>query len=327
MNLTKSKTNVLRVAVTLVLSIITIVMAKAQNEQVYAGFTATDGTETNTDLEGYHMLVDGKYLESDFSKWGTANKGTPIGETGNYYYVEFHSNAPIPVAKYILTTGNDNERFKNRNPKSWILKAKLNESDSWTTIAEVNGDKQLKDVNYTDYEYEVSVSGTYQYFRFMVSETKGNSFLQLGELRFKGIYDPTDLAYTSISGVKPTYFYTGNAIDINCIVKTHNNTELQKNTHYTISFTKDGQPATEVKDKGVYTLTLTGKGDYKGTRSITFEVNNKIEIGVGGVLGDVDLPTFTTNMYSLSQQIYTADEIGMAGSITSIDFYNKSNII
>ena len=50
MNLTKSKTNVLRVAVTLVLSIITIVMAKAQNEQVYAGFTATDGTETNTDL-------------------------------------------------------------------------------------------------------------------------------------------------------------------------------------------------------------------------------------------------------------------------------------
>ena len=40
---------------------------------------------------------------------------------------------------------------------------------------------------------------------------------------------------------------------------------------------------------------------------------------------DTDLPTYTRTMYSLTQQIYTAAELGEAGLIESIGFYNTSS--
>ena len=47
-----------------------------------------------------------------------------------------------------------------------------------------------------------------------------------------------------------------------------------------------------------------------------------IEIGDGGTVNNQYLPGYNYYNYSLSQQIYTADEIGMAGTITSIAFKN-----
>ena len=45
-------------------------------------------------------------------------------------------------------------------------------------------------------------------------------------------------------------------------------------------------------------------------------------IGDGGSATDLNLPSHTNYSYSLSQQIYTADELGSEGLITSIAFYN-----
>ena len=47
-----------------------------------------------------------------------------------------------------------------------------------------------------------------------------------------------------------------------------------------------------------------------------------VEIGDGGTTNNTYLPGFNYYNYSLTQQIYTADEIGMAGTITSIAFKN-----
>ena len=47
-----------------------------------------------------------------------------------------------------------------------------------------------------------------------------------------------------------------------------------------------------------------------------------IEIGTSATTHNY-LPTYTYYNYSLTQQIYTAEEIGMAGTITSIAFYNE----
>ena len=317
-----------RLTITL-MSVLCSVGVWAQSELIYARFTATDGMqETGNENEGYQKLVDGKYMEGNFTKWKTLSTAFPSGEGTDvaYHYVDFHADAPIPVSKYILTTGDDNASNPGRNPKSWILKAKQNENDQWTTIAEVNNDTRLQDVNYTDYEYAVSTPGAYQYFRFMVSELKGeySQYLQLGELRFKGTYDPTDMAYTSIAGVKQLYLYSGNDINVSCIVKTHYGIGLTMGTDYTVSITKDGSPVTTVKDKGTYTLTLTGKGNYHGTRSISFEVSDQKVIGVAALIGSFNVPVYTFNHYSLSQQIYTHEEIGEPGYIHSISFYNRN---
>ena len=47
-----------------------------------------------------------------------------------------------------------------------------------------------------------------------------------------------------------------------------------------------------------------------------------VEVGVGGTTTNSYLPCYTLYNNTLSQQIYTADEIGMAGTINSIAFYN-----
>ncbi len=60
-------------------------------------------------------------------------------------------------------------------------------------------------------------------------------------------------------------------------------------------------------------------------QSVTSEVTDIIEIGADGIMGSSDIPTCTYNRFSLSQQIYTPQEIGEAGNIQSISFYNRSS--
>ena len=302
---------------------LTATTAWAAEGFVYSGFTATAGTGGTGD-EGYDKLVDGNYSFNDsFTKWCTTSKSTPSGESSSCYWVDFHSDVPIYVSKYILTTGDDNEKYPGRNPKSWIIKAKLKETDSWTTIATVNNDSQMKDWNIYDFEYDLNVSGEYQFFRFMVSEivtsANNSNILQLGELRFEG-KDPSDLSYATITGLQSLYWYTGNVIDLDFTVKDADNNTLNSTDHYDYALTLGGNPVTEVKEKGVYTLTVTGKGNYNNSTSVSFKVNTELEIGTGTKTSQY-LPTCYQN-YSTSQQIYTAAEIGMEGTISSISFIN-----
>ncbi|MBP5797142.1 MAG: leucine-rich repeat domain-containing protein, partial [Bacteroidales bacterium] len=51
-----------------------------------------------------------------------------------------------------------------------------------------------------------------------------------------------------------------------------------------------------------------------------------VYIGNGGTASDVSLPSHSYYRYSISEQIYTADEIGRAGSINSIAFYNQTSM-
>ena len=304
--------------------------AWAQSEEIFAGFTATDGTPVpsaeDDEGEGYASLVDGLFSEgdqgTDWTKWGTTEKGTPQDEDGQYYWVEFYSEAPINVASYILTTGNDNASYNGRNPKSWVLKAKLNEDDPWTAIATVTNDETMEDQNFTSYEFDLDAPGTYQYFRFMISELRGEgNFMQLCELRFRALIDHTNIKNATITGLQYSYFYTGNAISINYTVTASDGTVLNSTDHYDAVITKDGNPVTEVKDEGTYTLTITGKGDYTGTKSVTFIVDSVLMIGnPESTKEEYTLPIHMWYKHALSQQIYTAAEIGTAGTITAISF-------
>lgn len=52
------------------------------------------------------------------------------------------------------------------------------------------------------------------------------------------------------------------------------------------------------------------------------ETGSIIEIGVGGTATNQYLPSYSYYCHTLSQQIYTAEEIGTSGTITSVAFYN-----
>lgn len=56
---------------------------------------------------------------------------------------------------------------------------------------------------------------------------------------------------------------------------------------------------------------------------VNYEPEGAVFIGDGGTATNVYLPSYSYYCYTLSQQIYTAEEIGTQGNIRSISFYNE----
>ena len=143
----------------------------------HSGYTYDGGT-SSTYGEAPSNLVDGKKSSDNRSKWCTST-GDKVNDI---WYCEFHTESPVQVNGYTITTGDDNSDRNNRNPKDWVLKAKVNSGDSWTTIATVTNDATLKDEDYKSFDFNVDVHGIYQYFRFEVSANQGDGDMQIEEL-------------------------------------------------------------------------------------------------------------------------------------------------
>lgn len=139
-------------------------------------FTATDGTSSN-DGERYAKLVD----KTTATKWNVSTSSKKNG----VWFVEFNSMQPFTPTAYALITGNDNEKNKNRNPKSWKLMAKAQMADEWTVASTIVDDQTMEDKNLTPYTFPLDVEGQkWQYFRFEVSDHHGANSMQLSELQF-----------------------------------------------------------------------------------------------------------------------------------------------
>ena len=169
----------------------------------HSGYTYDGGTPENGN-EAPSNLFDGKKTSANHSKWcvSTGDKVDGI------WYCEFHTENPVQVNGYTITTGNDNESWGGRNPKDWVLKAKVNSGDSWTTIATVTNDATLKDENYKPFDFNVDVHGIYKYFRFEVSATRGADVMQIEELElFESNYGTAygDLTVTPASATSEIF--------------------------------------------------------------------------------------------------------------------------
>ncbi len=241
----------------------------AQAATTYSGFIVDDGSGgfSGADFDETHKnLVDG---DAD-TKWCADNthKSTPGGESGACYWVDFHYGSAIQVNRYSLTTGGDNSSNNGRNPKSWVLKAKTDQNGEWSVIATVNNDKTMEDKDHTAYDFGLDVPGTYQYFRFMISENHGaaSGCMQLSELTLSHA-DLHDLASATVSGLQAFYIYTGEPIDVVYTIKSANGETLEKGTNFTETIT----PST-VQTLGNYTLTISGKDPYYGSIEKNFKV-------------------------------------------------------
>ena len=130
------------------------------------------GQSTNWNTEyDYYSLVDG-------------NTSTVYGISNANPWVEFHYSRAFVPKKYILWTG-DYYSFAY-NPATWTIKAKLNETDEWTTLATVDNSSgdQLPEKDHASKEFNIeSNTDAYKYFRFEATR-KNNGTFQLGELQF-----------------------------------------------------------------------------------------------------------------------------------------------
>ena len=140
-------------------------------------FSALAGSpEGMSEAENFKKLFDGK--ESNSSKWC-------CWFSGRAYVIFKASKAGVPVG-YTITTGNDNEKYNGRNPKSWKLYGNnTGSNDAWELIDEVSDDKVLKDKNYTSYDFTCKCSTSYQYFKWEISAIHSGRTLQVGEFKLK----------------------------------------------------------------------------------------------------------------------------------------------
>ena len=87
------------------------------------------------------------------------------------------------------------------------------------------------------------------------------------------------------------------------------------NDYSFVNWTKNG---VEVSTSPSFSFIVTEDATY----TANFELFAGITIGDGGTATNQYLPSYSFYCYTLSQQIYTADEIGTAGIINSVAFYN-----
>ena len=197
-------------------------------------FSALAGSpEGMSEAENFKKLFDGKKTEGTSSKWCCYFHGSA--------YVIFEaSKAGVPVG-YTITTGNDNETFGGRNPKSWKLYGNnTGSNDAWELIDEVSEDKVLKDKNYASYEFTCKCSTSYQYFKWEISAIHGGDILQVGEFELKlqtcshKNADGSDALGEVMETVEPTcteHGYTTHKCSLcNSIVKVYKDDVLKPHT-------------------------------------------------------------------------------------------------
>ncbi len=252
-------------------------------------YTATAGSESPSAYT-YEYLVDNVIvpdlygLPYKYTYWMTED------ENGfETKFIEFYSANPIVPKGYRLRTACNTKDHGNRRPKSWTLKGKKHADDkNWTILAtETNAQLPTDKEKEADY-WLTDNTKPYQYFRFEVTAIQGSEEIpvsskisytryrmELSELQIIGSnYSKNyDLDYATIEGLKHYYAYDeGNDIPIDITVKDMGGNTLTKDTHYTVSYTYDGNSVTTVNAIGTYTLTITGTGSYTGQQTASFKV-------------------------------------------------------
>ena len=178
--------------------------------------TVDGGQATNMQSSyDYGSLVDG-------------NTSTIYGISNANPWVEFHYSRAFVPKKYILWTG-DYYSFAY-NPATWTIKAKLNKTDAWTTIAtaENSGSNQLPTGNTQSKEFSIeSNTNAYKYYRF--EATMGSSGFQLGELQFKQASESITVSWRMEGGLSQAKGLS-ETNNTNCVING-NTAELMTDSH------------------------------------------------------------------------------------------------
>lgn len=128
------------------------------------------------------------------------------------------------------------------------------------TVKDCKGKTLKKDTDYTvTYAAGRKNAGTYK-----VTVTLKGNYSGTKTLTFK--VKPIDVSKCKVSAAKTSYTYDGKVKTPAVTVKTASGTVLKKDTHYTVKY------AAGRKNVGTYKVTVTMKGNYTGTKILTFKV-------------------------------------------------------
>jgi len=172
------------------------------------GDVADVDKEMGEDLSSYYDSIfasattaKGNGNETPFNLFD-GRKESKLFEFSNQFSIAWKMKQDTTLYTYSLTTANDNEAYKGRNPKSWILYGS-SDGTNWEKIDTVNN-SGMEDVNFKTYNYTVDKVGSYRYYKLDVKAGYGSS-VQLSEISLKGAY---------ISPSKYDILFTGDWKDV-----------------------------------------------------------------------------------------------------------------
>ena len=172
------------------------------------GDVADVDKEMGEDLSSYYDSIfasattaKGNGNEAPFNLFD-GSKESKLFEFSNKFSIAWKMKQDTTLYSYSLTTANDNETYKGRNPKSWILYGS-SDGTNWEKIDTVNN-SGMEDVNFKTYNYTVDKVGSYRYYKLDVKAGYGSS-VQLSEISLKGAY---------ISPSKYDILFTGDWKDV-----------------------------------------------------------------------------------------------------------------
>ena len=172
------------------------------------GDVADVDKEMGEDLSSYYDSIfasattaKGNGNETPFNLFD-GRKESKLFEFSNQFSIAWKMKQDTTLYTYSLTTANDNETYKGRNPKSWILYGS-SDGTNWEKIDTVNN-SGMEDVNFKTYNYTVDKVGSYRYYKLDIKAGYGSS-VQLSEISLKGAY---------ISPSKYDILFTGDWKDV-----------------------------------------------------------------------------------------------------------------
>ena len=172
------------------------------------GDVADVDKEMGEDLSSYYDSIfasattaKGNGNETPFNLFD-GRKESKLFEFSNQFSIAWKMKQDTTLYSYSLTTANDNEAYKGRNPKSWILYGS-SDGTNWEKIDTVNN-SGMEDVNFKKYNYKLDKVGSYRYYKLDVKAGYGSS-VQLSEISLKGAY---------ISPSKYDILFTGDWKDV-----------------------------------------------------------------------------------------------------------------
>ena len=175
-----------------IFSVVEVVVEENKGPIADQALTGTDAYTPHNDSKLVNERYPSLFDKDKSTKWFVDNN-TGSWET---IWVDFKSEVAFVPTSYTMSTASDTYSCKGRNPKKWKIYAKVNESDSWTTIVNVTDGAAAGLGVYSSCDYSFGIYGLntkYQYFRFEVSEVCGKGGwgtdhyeFQLAELALSG---------------------------------------------------------------------------------------------------------------------------------------------
>ena len=120
--------------------------------------------------------------------------------------------------------------------------------------------------------------------QFYYTENGVNKVASIDDIAGKELhpyFGDHNLENASISGVEPSYTYTGKAISPTFKVADFNGEEISED-NYVVSIMRNGV-VTSAVNTGEYTMVFTGKGEYKGTKEVKFSIVPKVILASGAI--------------------------------------------